>query len=411
MSYFDQITTNFPTNAVDAFGRLRVSSPYTQFDSKQCVHNDGLVWDTQLLSGTSTFQPLQAQTAMFVSGTNGAYAVRQTFTRPNYVPGKGQLFLGTATDFHPQTNCIKRIGVFNSNYTAPYQSELDGWYWQSSGTIMSVNIGNLGVIESAAQSAWNIDKFDGTGPSRLTLSGLSFQKNQIYAIQYQWLGVGQAVFGLDVNGILCPAHAFNHANSTTGVYCSTPNHSVRYQLNSIGGSGSLNHICSTIQSEGGTEGRIVERSISTGKTKIDGPAPSNDWGILAVRIDPTVTNAAGLGITVDQISIMATTATSNGGWSLVVDPVVAGTPYTWQTVPNFSGVQYAVGGATNILTGGTPIHGGLFSNNTSQGGGTIQPNTKIGVGISGNAQTLVLSNWEDTTSPDMFATMSLNIIE
>lgn len=39
MSYFETITTNFPVNAVDAFGRLRVSSPYTQFDSKQCVHN------------------------------------------------------------------------------------------------------------------------------------------------------------------------------------------------------------------------------------------------------------------------------------------------------------------------------------------------------------------------------------
>jgi hypothetical protein len=60
MSYFTNITLNTNNNAGDAFGRLRVSTPTTLFDSKQVfddvslannVENYPLFYDNQEISG------------------------------------------------------------------------------------------------------------------------------------------------------------------------------------------------------------------------------------------------------------------------------------------------------------------------------------------------------------------------
>lgn len=411
MSFVENITCFQPINALDAFGRIRVSTPYNLFDSKQTVINDSTTWDQQLLSGTSTFTPATAQTALAVSGTSGAFAVRQSFQGINYTAGKGQLALFTATHFHPQTDVVKRIGLFNSDFTAPYTSNLDGYFFMSSGATVSVNIGNLGVIETANQSAWNIDKFDGAGPSRITISGSQWGLNQIYAVQYQWLGVGQATFGLDINGIFYPCHSFNHANVTTGVYCSNPNHSIRYQINSIGGTGTLNHICSAVQSEGGAEPRYYERGVRTGITKIAGPVKDKEWALLGLRVDPTVTNAKGINIFLEQIEVMTTTSTANGGWSLRANPTFNGSAPTWLPVLNTSGLQYCVGANTNtLLTSGTELHHGLYSDQTSSAVGTFNSNLPLGVGISGNAQTVFLTSWNTVNSADMFGTLDFKVV-
>lgn len=396
--------------AVDAFGRLRVSEVHSLFDSKQCVSNDGEVWDNVILSGVSTFSPTTSSTIMTVSGTNGAYNIRQTFQRMNYVPAKSQLIMFTATDFHAQSNVQKRIGYYNSNFTAPYETSIDGLFWESNSSPsgVSVNIGNLGVIETALQSSWNIDKFDGLGPSGKTVTDWS--KNQIYFMDFEWLGVGTARFGLILDGTPYYCHAFHHANLTTGVYMSTPNHSIRYGIRSLGGTGTLTHICSSVSSETANEPRFYERSIKNGLTPVAGPLKDLDWAMLGLRIDGTgTTNAAGINIQLENIEVLTTTSNANGQWAKVLSPTIAGS-VTWLPVNGASGLQYFVGSASNLTTGGTELHRGYYSNSVNQSSSDQSISQRIGIGISGNAQTLILVGNNTVNSTAMFAAMNIQVI-
>ena len=82
------------SQSVDAFGRWRVSSPLSLFDSKQLYDSQPLYWDDQQVSGsgtTSTHSTARASTTIAVAGTTIGRRVRQTFQRFNYQPGKSQM--------------------------------------------------------------------------------------------------------------------------------------------------------------------------------------------------------------------------------------------------------------------------------------------------------------------------------
>ena len=64
--------------SIDAFGRLRVSNPFTLFDGAQRYRDDPFKW-TQVDSGaaTSTFVTDESSVLMTLSG-NGDSSIRQT---------------------------------------------------------------------------------------------------------------------------------------------------------------------------------------------------------------------------------------------------------------------------------------------------------------------------------------------
>lgn len=62
------------------------------------------------------------------------------------------------------------------------------------------------------QTTWNVDKFDGVGPSRKTLDPT---KGNVYQIQYQWLGFGMLTFSIEnsESGEFQVAHQIRYANA------------------------------------------------------------------------------------------------------------------------------------------------------------------------------------------------------
>lgn len=399
---------DFASNAYDAFGRFRISEAISIFDSKQSVTNDGTIWDRISLSGSQVHSAGMAETAMTVSASGG-YAVCQTFQRMNYQPGKGQLVFETAYRFEPETDVVKRVGYFTATTTAPYYSGTDGLWFESSNGVISVNCRNNsnGVLETATQANWNIDKMNGSGVSALNID---WSKNQIYVIQFQWLGVGRVVFGLDVAGTIYPVHYFDHANETSGVYMSSPNKPIRYDIYSTGAtSGTLYQVCSSVQSEGGINPRFLERGIDNGLVGVTGPAKDLEWGVLGLRLSPTVLNADGINIGIETVEIATSTTNAVGGWRLKLNPTVAGA-LTWLPLPQTSGIEYAVGGATNLITSGTNIHGGFYTTSTSNSVGTLNSLSRIGVGISGNSNTLFLTSFNNVNNCNIYGNIDFQVI-
>ena len=90
-------------------------------------------------------------------------------------------------------------------------------------------------------------------------------------IDYEWLGVGRVRVGFIIDGLIKYCHYFNHSNDDTftSVYMSSPNLPLRYDIQSDGTNpGELDHICSTVISEGGIEQTGTLRSVDNGTTEV-----------------------------------------------------------------------------------------------------------------------------------------------
>lgn len=373
---------------VDAFGRLRVSNPVTQFDSKQLHDNAPLFWD-EVDGGGSTaavHSTADAATTMTVDA-DGEYIIRQTRMRFNYQPGKSQQILATFVLGAATTEIEKRVGYFNSATTGDYDSGYDGIYLEQDGTTQYIVQAKNGSTTKVAQASWD-DPMDGTGASGITVD---WAKTQILLIDFEWLGVGRVRVGLVIDGAIYYFHAFNNANSLTSVYMSSPNHSVRYEIRSSGGTASLVHICSSVASEGGEQALGIMQYASTAGTEVTCTSQNVIYAVIGIRL-----KSAHLDSTVRLLNVAAQiqSASKKIEWLMLFNPTIAGS-FTYGAITN-SCIEYATGASANTVTNGTAISGGYLESGgaaTGRAGSTgseISNALRLGSGIDGTADQIVL---------------------
>lgn len=235
------------TPQLDAFGRLRVSQPVTLFDSQQRFAPDPAFESNVVTGGSVTFIPTQSSCNLTVVNTNGSYAARESTYVFKYQPGKSLLITMTGV-MAPISNgnLRQRYGYFGND---------NGFYLELSDKLYIVQRSNVtGTITNTAvaNTAWNGDEFDGSGASGVNLD---ITKAQIFFIDIEWLGVGDVRCGFILDGKYTVAHTFKHANIVSSAYITTACLPIRYEIQSLNGSGpatsNLTQICSTVISEGG----------------------------------------------------------------------------------------------------------------------------------------------------------------
>lgn len=369
---------------LDAFGRQRMASPETVFDSKQLHDAQPLLWDDAETSGGGTgssHSTAHAATTISVGNTTAGTRVRQTFRRFNYQPGKSQLVLMTFTLGAAATGITRRVGLFDAN---------NGLFLEQTSTglrfVRRTNYsGTPSDTSKVEQASWNIDPMDGTGPSGVTLDA---SKSQILLVDYEWLGVGTVRMGFVIDGAVIYAHQFTHANSAAGVYMSTPNLPLRYEI-SNGGTGAaatLETICSTVISEGGRQDIGVLRAAVTGA--ISALANTATYALLGIRLKSTHLDAS---VMMELASAISSTANDQFQWSLRWNPTVAttgGAPFTYGDQTN-SAVQTATGHVDNTVTGGYIIAAG-FATTAQPMTTTLRNALMLGSTIAGTADRIVL---------------------
>ena len=389
MSYIRNVILDTNNATGDAFGRLRVSEPTTLFDSKQIFDNQPLFWDDQETSGSGTGSSHSANTASttMTVGTAAGTRVRQTFQSFNYQPGKSQLILltGVMDKSGGGTGITRRIGQFNAS---------NGLFFEDNeGTLRVVrrtSTSGSPVDNAVAQSSWNIDPMDGTGPSGVTID---ISKTNICVIQYEWLGVGAATFGFNIDGVTYPCHQFQNANNLTVVYMSTPNLPLRYEISNdgTGAASSLEHICASVMSEGGSQNLGKIRYASTAGTHVDLTTENVIYAMLGIRLK---TGYIGEVVDILSASIQLHTASHQCEWTLRLNPTVAGT-FTYNDEAN-SAVQIATGATANTVTGGTIVAGGHIESGGNAGGGAgsigrdLDNTLRLGANIAGTVDEIVL---------------------
>ena len=382
---------------VDAFGRLRVSNPYTIFDSQNRYQKDPQFSEALTGSATATYVANESSVDMAVTTASGDKAVRQTFRVFPYQPGKGLLVMCTFVMNAKKASLRQRVGYFNTD---------NGVFLQLSGTgepqfVLRTNTsGTPSDSRAVSQSSWNGDKLDGTGASGLTLD---LTKAQILWMDFEWLGVGSVRCGFIIDGQYIVCHTFNNANDIDKVYMTTAILPVRYEIENTGAAASastLTQICSTVISEGGYDQKSSltwarRTTVLTGVTTTFVPIVSIRLksANLGAVVLPSIFHAIPIGSTLDY------------ELAIIKNPTLTGASFT----SNSTNVEIDV--TATALTGGTIVDLN-YTAGSNQGSGTATGDVEynfdnqLGVSLAGVSDIFTLAARTISGTDDIIGSLS-----
>jgi len=165
-----------------------------------------------------------------------------------------------------------------------------------------------------AQSAWNLDRMDGTGPSGYNLD---LSKIQMFYIDYSWYGAGAARFGFkDQHGQVIYCHRFIHNNQLTEAFMRSGNLPARYEVNTYvpettlaSSDTGLNFISVTSTTGFPNTGTLLIRDPSNFEyVNYTGKSNTTFTGLTRGQAG----NTALIGTTVAGNTLLTTTATTSG---------------------------------------------------------------------------------------------------
>jgi len=344
---------------IDAFGRVRVSEPFTLFDSSH-RYSDNSLWSTGTTgTAAATFSADEGLVNLTVGSASGDQVIRETTKVFAYQPGKSLLVMSTFVMGTPQTGLRQRVGYYGS---------ANGFYIEREGSsayfVERSSVSGVTVNTQVAQANWNQDPLNGTGPSGITLD---LSKSQILYMDIEWLGLGTARMGFIIDGVFVPAHNFNHANLTTTTYITTASLPLRYEMTNMAatsGASTLKQVCSTVISEGGFALAGLQQAIGTPiTTPYTLTTAGTFYPVVSLRLKTTRLDAIAI---LTAASILALTNGVNYEWRVVASGTTTGG--TWTSAGTNSGVEYNRTGTS--FTGGRILASG-YTQGSNQGSTTI----------------------------------------
>lgn len=393
----DTLPVSIGGTNVDAFGRLRVSQPYTLFDSQNRYTQD-TQYDTALTgTGTTTYVTNESAVNMSVTAGGVGSVVRQTYRSFPYQPGKGLLLLATfCMDGSQSLNLTQRVGYFNTQNGVFFQ-RVDG---TNSFVLRSYVTGTASDARTVDQSAWNGDKLDGTGASGYTLDS---SKSQILWMDFEWLGVGSVRCGFIINGQYIVCHTFNNANEITTTYMTTAILPVRYEITSTSAvAATLKQICSSVISEGGYDAQSANYTAAR-STELTGVS-TTFVPLMSIRLASGRTGA----VVLVRDSQALPTVTQNYELVLLKNPTLTGPSWATSVSTNVDYDETAT-----AVTGGTVVSHDYVSS-TSQGRSSAVVDAgynwdlQLGSSIAGvsDIYTLAIRTLDATPTGDVWGAIS-----
>jgi hypothetical protein len=367
----------------DAFGRLRVSQPYTLFDSQNRYAADNQFDVAVTGTGTTSFLPNEAAVKMEVTGAGVGSVIRQSYRSMPYQPGKGLLVLATfVMDSSQSLNLTQRVGYFNTQNGVFFQ-RIDGVY---SFVLRSFVTGSVSDARTVNQADWNGDKLDGTGESGYTLDP---SKAQILWMDFEWLGVGSIRCGFIINGQYIICHTFNNANEITNVYMTTAILPVRYEIftTTSAVAASMKAICCSVVSEGGFEQTSIDHVAR--RTAVLGTIGSTFLPLVSIRLNST---ALGAVVLPNRLQVLPTT-NQNYEVALIKNAELTGA--SWSNVATDTNVQFDV--SATATANGSIVQTDYVTTSGAGGAGNLSAPTgynwdlQLGVSLGNVSDTMTVA--------------------
>ena len=351
---YDRISPSGSTT--DAFGRLRVSNPFTLFDSQNRYQiNDKFNTSNSGTSNANTsYVTHQSAIDLNVGTASNDSVKRETKRVFAYQPGKSLLIMNTFAMANAQNNLTQRVGYFNTD---------NGIFLEKSNNDIYIVLrsNSTGTIEETriAQSDWNKDVFDGTANSFATNvghGGLDTTNTNIFWTDIEWLGVGDVRCGFVVDGLMVPAHIFHNDNIRKVPYMTTALLPIRYEIFNTGtteNNSTLKQICSTVISEGGYQLQGRPKSVGHNvNAAVTLTTAGVEYTALSIRLKSERSDAIVLPKDVNVLGI--STNPTRIKYKVILNANTSGG--TWVSAGDDSAVQYNLGtsvdGSGNVLASG-----------------------------------------------------------
>ena len=386
--------------SVDAFGRLRVSQPFTLFDSSH-RYRDNQLWTTSNTANTTfAFSSNEGLVNLNVDTTANSEIIRETTKVFSYQPGKSLLIFTTVVFAPAQTNLRQRVGYYGAN---------NGMYLeQTDSTINFVERSHVtgDMIENrVAQDDWNVDTMDGTGPSGKILD---LSKAQILWMDVEWLGLGTVRMGFVIDGEFVLCHRFNHANEVTTTYITTASLPLRYEIKNTGATANnstMKQICSTVISEGGYELNGLQQAVSNAVgTPTDLTSAETYYNLVSIRLKSAYLDAI---VIMSALSLLGITNNAIYNWQVRATATTTGG--SWVSAGTNSAVEYKL--AAGTVSDGRILASGFTTSST-------QSSVPIDIlkealfkfqlerdGLTGTPYELTLCCATNTSGADIYASM------
>ena len=344
--------TSITNASKDAFGRQRVSNPFTLFDSSHRFKDNSL-WSTATTgTASATFDVNEGLVDLTVDNSINSEVVRETTKVFSYQPGKSLLIMNTFVMEPSKTGLRQRVG---------YYGDSNGIYLELANSTLYIvkrsSVSGVLVDTRVAQSSWSNDNLDGTGPSGVTLD---ISKAQIFWMDIEWLGVGSVRTGFVINGEFVLCHIFNHANLITSTYITTASLPLRYEIKNTAatsGTSTLKQICSTVISEGGYELRGLQQAVTI---PLNAPRDCTNantyYPVISIKLKSGYLDAI---VILTALSLLGTGNNAVFNWQVIASGTTTGG--SWVDAGVNSAVEYNVSGTS--FTGGRILASGFLTSN------------------------------------------------
>lgn len=365
-----------PEQRLSAFGEYRVVEPKMLFDDSSAFGRDLDVWGFETVGGGLVADVL-AQSAFRLSvGTGGTDAVRgRTHERFRYQSGRGQRVR--------LTGYVGEVGLVGRTYRWGLYDDNDGVGFEVVDGVLylfkrqSTGVGATPV--RVAQSAWNLDPMDGSGPSG---KSLDYTKGHIYEVRFAWLGVGPLTFFVDGH----PVHTFAHGDDSLAVgsagggsaqapWMKRANLPISCEVvnsTSLGAGGSLTMICRSVASDGGDNDHgLAFAYASPADVQVD--ASPVERALFALRIGATFKGISDHGVQAIPSMLSASGEGGRAAVRLIWNPtlVAVGSP-AWVAADPESAVEVWLNGALETtnpridsFTGGRTLFRAVLGGDTN----------------------------------------------
>lgn len=375
-----------PVGSRDAFGRERISEPFTLGDYK-LIYGDTseFLQNTTGTGGTLTNLTDKAAVRLSVTAGQGGSIVHQTKKYHYYMPGKSHLIYASFVMYDPSPGVTKRIGYFDDNDGIFVQQDGDG--------TLSLNIRDAdSELRQFKSDVWD-KSFD-----------LDLNKTQLLFFDFQWLGVGRVRFGFVSGDEYIVYHTVYNSNNLAEVYMSTPNLPIRFEISgsSNNNGGYMDQICATVISEGGYNEAGKEWSYGTtaAKTLTSGSTDA----ILAIKLTDTFGGYNNrMTVTDKDLDVLSTADNVYFRLIKVSDSTTISSNWT-DVNTGESGVMYSDGADVSYTSGGLVLKSGYVNGGDKHGptGGSSEE------GPSVTKQNYITQNY-DSTNSECYVLVATNI--
>lgn len=234
---------------LDAFSRLRVSNPTGLFSTQMQYDTDPFQMETGSTGTGSTAWSANTRLLGLTIGPSDGVgtAYTQSYQYIPYQPGKSQLIFMTGVMGPHATGITQEFGYFDQSNGIIYRKSPDG----TLNLVRRSKTSGAVVEEIVPQSAWLLDKLNGTSRSRILLNSV---KSFIFFIDLQFLGMGRIRCGFDINGLAVYTHEFNNANNLDVPYmqyATLPVQALITADNTATATTTMYFKCASVISEGG----------------------------------------------------------------------------------------------------------------------------------------------------------------